>query len=120
MNVIDSIDSFRSSVNQICDHDRCIKYVLLFVMLVLSCYFCAMSFQDNQEYCVSSDMCCAQQTFEWEFIPPSALRHGGVLKRMIRALALLMTFKKVTDYYVQSTFVTTTLWRNVRLQSRVC
>ena len=83
VNVIDSVDSFRSLVDKLRDHDRCSKYVLLFVMLMLSCYFCAVNFQDNQEYCVSSEMCCVQETFKLEFISLLVLHHDDVLDRMV-------------------------------------
>ena len=69
VNVIDSIDTFRSSLNQ--TRDRCSKYTLLFVMVILSCWFCAMNFQVNQEkqeYCVAREFSFSVHLLEAERI----------------------------------------------------
>ena len=96
-----------------------------------------MSFQDDQKYCVSSEICCVQEPFKWYFTFLLALYHSDVVERMVCTVkdvlkvfagenmlknrgmqtmleegqsALLMTLKKVVaDYQVQSTFVKTTL-----------
>ena len=65
------------------DGDQCSKFVLLFVILILSCYFCAMILQANQDCGGNRDLCCVQKTFKWDFIP---LHHGSVCESMVRKM----------------------------------
>ena len=68
VNVNDAIDSFRCAVKL---RDRSCKYALIFVILLLSCYFCVVNFyaiQEKQEYCVVRQFCSSVNQLEAERI----------------------------------------------------
>lgn len=90
VNVNDAIDSFRCAVKL---RDRSCKYALIFVILILSYYFCVVNFyatQEKQEYCVVRQFCFSVNQLEVEHIVNGPLTHISSDLEMLKPIKVLL------------------------------